>query len=43
MVGLRPPNVVAVPIAQAIGRLRTVPLDGPMIRSVRALGISLGD
>lgn len=43
MVGLRPPNVVSVPIAQAIGRLRTVPLDGPMIRSVRALGISLGD
>lgn len=43
MVAMHPPNVVDVPIAKAIGRLRTVPLDGPMIRSARALGISLGD
>lgn len=43
MVAMQPPHVVAVPIADAVGRLRTVPLDGPMIRSARALGISLGD
>lgn len=43
MVSMQPPHVVSVPIAEAIGRLRTVPLDGPMIRSARALGISLGD
>jgi 6-phosphofructokinase 1 len=43
MVALRPPDTVAVKITEAVGRLRTVPLDGDIIRTARALGISFGD
>jgi hypothetical protein len=32
-----------VPIADAVGRLKTVPPDGNMARTARALGMSLGD
>jgi 6-phosphofructokinase 1 len=43
MVSLRPPVVGEVKITEAIGRLRTVPPDGDMVRAARALGISFGD
>jgi ATP-dependent phosphofructokinase / diphosphate-dependent phosphofructokinase len=43
MVALRPPDVVAVPIPEAVGRLRTVPVDGNMVQTARDLGISFGD
>jgi 6-phosphofructokinase 1 len=43
MVALRPPDTVAVPITEAIGRLRQVPADGDLVRAGRALGISFGD
>jgi 6-phosphofructokinase 1 len=36
-------TVDSVPIADAVGRLRRVPLDGAFVRSARALGICLGD
>jgi len=36
-------TVGAVPISEAIGRLKTVPPDGSLARTARALGISLGD
>ncbi len=43
MVSLRPPVVGEVKITEAIGRLRTVPPAGDMVRAARALGISFGD
>jgi ATP-dependent phosphofructokinase / diphosphate-dependent phosphofructokinase len=43
MVSLRPPDTVAVKLTEAIGRLRTVPLDGDIVQTARALGISFGD
>ncbi|MDD5629067.1 MAG: ATP-dependent 6-phosphofructokinase [Elusimicrobia bacterium] len=43
MVTLRPPVTQAVKITEAIGRIRRVPLDGDLVRTARALGISLGD
>jgi len=43
MVALRPPDTVAVKITDAIGRIRTVPLDGDLVQTARALGISFGD
>ena len=43
MVALRPPDTVAVKISDAIGRLRTVPPDGDIVQTARALGISFGD
>lgn len=43
MVASRPPDMHAVLIRDAIGRIRTVPPDGEMVESARALGISFGD
>ena len=43
MVAHRPPDTDASPLTEAIGRLRTVPLDGDILRTGRALGIGFGD
>jgi len=42
MVASRPPDTIAVKITEAIGRLRTVPPDGDIVRTARALGVSFG-
>ena len=36
-------SVESVPLSEAIGQLRTVPLDSGFVQATRALGISLGD
>jgi 6-phosphofructokinase 1 len=36
-------SIQSVPLAEAIGRLRTVPLEGALIHAARSLGISMGD
>jgi 6-phosphofructokinase 1 len=43
MVALHAPDIVAVPLAQVVGRTRYVPLDGDVIKTARSVGISLGD
>ena len=43
MVALRPPDTAAVKLSEAIGRLRSVPPNGDMVQTARALGISFGD
>jgi len=43
MVALQPPDTVAVKITDAIGRLRAVPVNGDIVQTARALGISFGD
>ena len=43
MVAFGGAGVGAVDIAEAVGRLKTVPPDGNLARTARALGISLGD
>ena len=43
MVALAPPDTVAVKLCDAIGRLRTVPPNGDIVQTARALGISFGD
>src|SRR5437867_1464730 len=43
MVALIPPDVESVPIRQAIGRTKTVPLTNDIIQSAREIGISFGD
>ena len=43
MVAFAGTRVEAVPIACAIARLKTVPADGTLVRTARALEISLGD
>jgi ATP-dependent phosphofructokinase / diphosphate-dependent phosphofructokinase len=36
-------SIESVPLAEAVGGLRTVPLNGSFVRTARALGICLGD
>jgi 6-phosphofructokinase len=36
-------SVESVPLSEAIGHLRTVPLDSGYVQTARALGISMGD
>jgi len=43
MVALDPPHVHAVPLAEAIERLKLVPLDSDIVRTARSLGVSFGD
>ena len=43
MVALHDTMVEHVPLTEAIGRLRTVPLDSDTIETARDLGICLGD
>jgi 6-phosphofructokinase 1 len=43
MVASRPPDIVAVKLTDAIGRLRTVPPNGDIVQTARALGICFGD
>ena len=43
MVAFHPPDIVAVPLDQVVGRTRTVPPDFDVVRTARAMGISMGD
>jgi 6-phosphofructokinase 1 len=43
MVAFTRQQIGAIPIAEAVGRLKTVPPDGGLARTARALGICLGD
>jgi len=43
MVALDPPDVRAVPLAEALREPKRVPVDGDAVATARALGVSLGD
>lgn len=43
MVANHPPDIVPVPLADVVGRIKTVPLDYDLLHTARALGISFGD
>jgi ATP-dependent phosphofructokinase / diphosphate-dependent phosphofructokinase len=43
MVAFHPPDIVAVPLEKVVGRTRNVPVDFDVVRTARAMGISLGD
>lgn len=43
MVANRPPNLVAVPLADVVGRTKQVPLDLDLMQTARALGVAFGD
>jgi 6-phosphofructokinase 1 len=43
MVSLKGDKLTSVPIERAVGRLKLVPLDSPLIASARSLGVSFGD
>ncbi len=43
MVALQPPEIRAVPLAEAVKAVKSVPLDGDLVRTARRLGVSFGD
>jgi 6-phosphofructokinase 1 len=43
MVAYHPPQIVAVPLEKIVGRTHSVPIDSDVVRTARAMGISLGD
>jgi hypothetical protein len=43
MVAFMPPGVESVPIREAIGQRRIVPVDSDIIESAREIGISFGN
>jgi 6-phosphofructokinase 1 len=43
MMAINPPNLVSVPLADAVSRMKMVPLDGWAVTTARALGVSFGD
>lgn len=43
MVANNPPDIVHVPLADVVGRIKTVPLDYDLLQTARAIGVSLGD
>lgn len=43
MVALSPPTITAVPLKEAISKMKRVPLDSDVVLSARQLGISFGD
>jgi 6-phosphofructokinase 1 len=43
MVSLQPPTIGAVPLVEALGRTKLVPLDSDTVLTARELGICLGD
>ena len=43
MVALRPPEVLAVPLKEAVANLKLVPTDGDLVRTARNIGVSFGD
>ncbi len=43
MIALDPPTVKAIPLAEAISRMKSVPLDGDTIQTARDLSVCLGD
>jgi len=42
MVALAPPKVLAVPLSEAIAKLKLVPTDGDLVRTAKNIGVSFG-
>jgi 6-phosphofructokinase 1 len=43
MVANNPPDILPIPLADIVGRTKTVPLDSDLIKTARAIGVALGD
>ena len=43
MVAFHPPDIVGVPLADIVGKTRTIPPDFDVLRTAKAMGVSLGD
>ena len=43
MVANNPPDIIPIPLADVVGKTKTVPLDYDLLRTARAIGVALGD
>ena len=43
MTAFQPPDIVSVPIARAVAKLKRVPVHSDLIRAARAVGVNFGD
>jgi 6-phosphofructokinase 1 len=43
MVANNPPDIVPIPLADVVGKTKTVPLDYDLLKTARAIGVALGD
>jgi ATP-dependent phosphofructokinase / diphosphate-dependent phosphofructokinase len=43
MVANNPPDIVPIPLADVVGKTKTVPLDYDLMKTARALGVAFGD
>ena len=43
MVANHPPDIVHIPLADVVGKIKTVPLDYDLVKTARAIGVALGD
>lgn len=43
MVANNPPDIVAIPLADVVGKTKTVPIDYDLLRTARAIGVAFGD
>jgi 6-phosphofructokinase len=43
MVANNPPDIVPIPLADVVGKTKTIPLDYDLLRTARAIGVAFGD
>ncbi len=43
MVAFAPPDIIARPLDEVVGKTRTVPLDFDLLQTAKALGVTFGD
>ncbi len=43
MVANHPPDIVPIPLADVVGKTKTVPLDYDLLRTARSIGVAFGD
>jgi 6-phosphofructokinase 1 len=43
MVANNPPDIVPIPLADVVGKIKTVPLDYDLLKTARAIGVAFGD
>ena len=43
MVAFAPPDIIARPIDEVVGKIKTVPMDFDLLLTAKALGVTFGD
>jgi hypothetical protein len=43
MVAFAPPHIIARPLADAVGKTKTVPRDFDLVQTAKTLGVTFGD